>query len=342
MTFTITSAHFNIDKDSVRSLLSSMIGSMNFRAIAYARMALRNDAYEEQQQKMLRGYAQFSDEPNIDKRAEADNANTERAERNNMGTDAGFNIPPSPHELASKLMLMRGFFVDRMHVVGMRSPRDEPSTISDSLAYLLTLDPIRDKEQIQALAIAMDLPFEAMLAAKIEEHETDTKRLAKSIGQIKSYLANYECEDVDEGDVEDAFNALPAPMQHKIVTKVIEVYDRAAAYQMKIALRANFEAAANFKLLQAKRADAVEWINDLEVRKRLEIAEYLDQGGSLKSFDPSVITENEPSQRTPRKQIEVDAEKAASARLAEDLDAKVELLKKSKMQRAPKPAPVPA
>lgn len=341
--FSITTAHHDLPSVVAKRLVGSMVGSLNFRAVAYMRMAMRQDAYEAKQAESQRGYAQYSDEPNLDKRAEADIGNAEVKQKEEVSKDFGFNSIMPARELAMHMMTLRGFFTGRIEVMGVSNRREEPQSIDDTLEYMLSLDPIRDRENLKLMCEACELDFELMETSVIADHARDVIELAKNIGKIKGALKMLQCDDVEEATAEDCFDQLPAHIRHKLVAKIITTYERLAKAEM-VAMykRGTFDSATNYKLLKAKRIEAVAWLKEFSVKHKIALREYVERGGDLMEFDSDIVTSNEPVARASNPSLEA-ANEAARMRAQEDLEAAAAAKKEhlAKMQRAPAPVKPP-
>ena len=332
--FSITTIHHNLPTTIAKAVVGAMNGSFNFRAVAYARMAIRQDAYEAKEARAHAGYRRFSEEPNIDDRAEADVTNKEVDERSKASEDFGFAAAIPARTMAGYMMTLRGFFVERMEVLNPRSARELPQPISDTIEYMLNSDPIRDREKLMMLAEACDIDFETMEQSARIDHETDIKDLARTVGQITSMLGNLEVAETAEEDAEACFDLLPKHIQFKLIAKVATIYEREAGKCLRKVRGGSFDAATEYKMLKAKHAEAVTWLKVFESINKAALSDYIDNGGSLPDFETEVVTSNAPRVR---ENVLSAATSAAAARLKEDNDERE--AKASKMRRAPKPAP---
>lgn len=344
MTFSITTIHHNLPTTIAKAVVGAMNGSFNFRAVAYARMAIRQDAYEQREQRAMAGYKRFSEELNIDDRAEADMANKELAEKQEASKDFGFMPTIPARDMARMMMTLRGFCTDRMEELGPRSERELPQPIKATIQYMLTADPIRDREKLRALAEACEIDFEDMEEGAKLDHETDIKELARTIGQVTSMLDAMEVHDVEDSVVEACFDELPKHVQFKLIAKVISVYEREAAKAMRRIRGGSFDAASEFKMLKAQRNEAVAWLKNFETIHKAALADYLDNGGMLPDFDTPVVTSNKPVERASNTRAD-ESTSAAAARLKEDNDereAQAASKREPKSKGAPRRAPAPA
>lgn len=351
--FSITSAHHGVFEDVAKSILSSLIGSMNFRAVAYARMHLRMNALENgQRAKEVAGYKRISgDELNIDDRADADAAIAEAANREQASPDFGFNIQMSPSELAKSMMILRDFFAQRIESIGIKSQRDKPGSIAETIQYQLDRGLNGEAQtKAQLIAEALDIDPAMLSAAMLEDHTRDVNDLRANAGKVITYLEQFggnSDSDVDETTAEHTFDALPAHVQYKIIAKVIAAYEKQAKYQLIKLSRGNMDAASNYKMLKSVREDAVVWLKTFSLAKRQELNEYLDRGGDLPEFSDEVVTSNDARPNTQQSVVGMRAEQntqAALARQSEDAAAReAEILAArepkviGKAQRAPKP-----
>jgi hypothetical protein len=300
--FSISTIHHGLFEDVSKSILSSMLGSLNFRAIAYGRMHLRADALENgQRSKESVGYKRITgDVLNIDDRNDADAAIAEAKQREEAAPDFGFNKQMLPGELAATMMQMRDFFAERVHAIGIKSQRDLPPAIADSIEYQLN-------------------------RALLEDQTRDTNDLRANAGKVITYLDKFIGSNTDEAQVESIFDALPAQVQYKIIAKVINAYEKQAKFQLVKLTRGNMDAATNYKLLKARREEAVLWLTTFSKAKHVELEEYMSRGGDLPEFSDTIVSSND-TQRTPVSNVMIgranDATSAASARMKEDADAR--------------------
>jgi hypothetical protein len=345
--FSISTVHHGLYEDVSKSILSSVLGSLNFRAIAYGRMALRTDALENgQRSPESAGYKRISgDELNIDDRNDADAAIAEAQQRDNAGEDSGFAKQMQPSELAISMMLMREFFADRVYAIGIKSERDKPGTIADTIAFMLTREQDADAQaKMEAIAEALDIDPAMLNAAKLEDETRDRNDLKANVGKIITYLERFEGTLLDEAGLEKLFDELPAQVQYKIIAKVITAYEKQGKFQLVKLTRGNMDAATNYKLLKAKRDEAIVWLNTFSKAKRIELEEYMSRGGELPEYSDTIVNSND-SERQPANNVMVgranESTLAASARMKEDADAKeaaaIKAAKKSAVRRAPAP-----
>ncbi len=335
--FSITTIHHDLFEDVSKAILSSILGSMNFRAVAYARMHLRADAREQ--------VSELDRPLTNDDRNDADAAIAEAKQRTEAGQDFGFNVQMAPGELASSMMTLRGFFVDRVFAIGIKSQRDKPGTIAETIKYMIDREPAADsKDKAHAIAIALDIDPDILAAADFEDQQRDIADLKRNTGKIITYLDGFEVDDVSDVDAEFIFDALPAHIQYKIIAKVIGAYEKQAKYQLVRVMRGNMDAASNYKMLKAKRDEAVMWLNTFSKAKTLELEDYMDRGGDLPEFSNTVVDSNDTMRATSSNVVvgrNTQTTQAASARAKEDADAhEAEVQAKvaaNKMKRAPAP-----
>lgn len=326
--FSITTIHHDLFEDTSKSILSSILGSLNFRAIAYGRMALRSNALENgQRSPESAGYKRISgDELNIDDRNDADAAVAEAAQREEAAPDFGFNKQMLPSELACSMMALRDFFADRVYAIGIKSQRDTPGTIAETIEFQLNREPNSEAEaKAMAIAEALDIDPLMLKAAMLEDQTRDVNDLRINAGKIITYLERFADSETSEVDAEFIFDALPAQVQYKIIAKIIMAYEKQAKYQLIKLTRGNMDAASNYKMLKAKRAEAIVWLTTFGKAKRLELEEYMDRGGELPEFSDTIVSSND-TQRAPANNVVVgrnsQTTSAASARAKEDADAK--------------------
>lgn len=326
--FSITSAHHGVFEDVSKSILSTLIGSMNFRAIAYARMHLRADALESAQRSQeSAGYKRISgDELNIDDRNDADAAIAEAKQREDMAPDLGFNKPMLPGELAARMMTLRDFFIERMHAIGIKSQYDVPPAIADSIKYQLEREPDTEAQaKAAAIAEALDIDPAMMNAALLEDQTRDRTDLRNNAGKIITYLDKFAGGGTDEAEAEASFDGLPAQVAYKIIAKVISAYEKQAKRQLILLTRGNMDAASNYKMLKSKREEAIVWLTTFSKAKRIELEDYMARGGNLPEFSDTVVDSNDTRRASSNvivghaKRTE-ESTAAASARMKEDAD----------------------
>lgn len=317
----ISQIHHNLPKIVSKSIIKSMIGSLNATAIAYARMHLRYDRK-----------ADLDEVPTIDKLNDEMAAVAEQIERARVAAEMGHAIQMPTAELIERLMALRSFYVDRL--LQMKdATNDMPLTIPETLKFQMERQPDSNDTLLVTLAEAVEIDVELLRAAQVKMINDDAADLRANVGRIADYLGQF-CDvdtEFDDEAVEANFAALPKHVQYKLISAAIRAHDKSTQKAMIHLLRGKLDAAGDIKMLKANREDIITWLKDFTHVNQVALDEYVDRGGMLPEIeDRSVVTSNEAGKAVTREAVKEVADEIAAAKAQA----------KGAMRRAPKPATV--
>jgi len=318
---TITTVHHDLPVVISKSILKSMIGSLNATAIAYTRMHLRF------------GIRELPEVPTIDDLNDEMAAVDEQISRDYATASQGFNVPMATPELIQRLMELRDFFIACL--VQMKTDNnDAPLSIAETIKFQMGRPSGINEEMIEALAAAVDMDPELLKAAQLKMVNDDAADLKANAGKIVDYLTQYDgvIEEFDDSDVEINFSKLPAHVQYKLVFAALRAHDKSKQKAMISLLRGKLDAAGDIKMLQAHHAELLVWLITFAKANRVELDAYQERGGTLPAIeDRTVVVSNTKAVSKPQvekvEQHEAQAEASTSR-------------PKAGMRRAPKPEAV--
>lgn len=319
----ITKIHHGLPGIVSKSIVKSMIGSLNATAIAYARMHLRNSA-------RAAASAHPDDVPTIDQLNDEMAAVAQEIERARIADEMGHAIQMPTGELIERLMALRSFYVDVL-MQQKATANDMPLTIAETVKFQMDRGPDNNDSLLVLLAEAVDMDVDMLRAAKVQMQQDDAADLRANAAKVVDYLGQY-CDvdkEFDDDAVEANFAALPKHVQYKLIGASIRAHDSARKKAMVQLLRGKIDAAGDIKMLNANRADICTWLKDFSQVNQVALDEYVERGGMLPEIeDRDIVTSNKPVvKQTPTP--------AQVAQVTADIKAPVE---KPRMQRAPKPA----
>lgn len=340
----VSRVHHNLPTIVSKSIVKSMIGSLNATAIAYARMHLRYDRK-----------ADTDDIPTIDKLNDEMAAVAEQIERQRVAAEMGHAIQMPTAELIERLMALRSFYVDCLLQMKAAS-NDMPLTIAETLKFQMDRQPDSNDSLLVTLAEAVEIDVELLRAAQVKMLADDAADLRANAGRIADYLGQFcgtfegssaaigangkasaksavqmQTEyEFDDDAVEANFAALPKHVQYKLIGAAIRAHDKSNTKALQQLLRGKLDAAGDIKMLKANRSELIVWLKDFTHVNQVALDEYVERGGMLPEIeDRTVVTSNKAAAPTP-----------ASPAAVTSVVAAIEATKaeKPKMQRAPKPS----
>ncbi len=298
--------HHNLSRPVSKNIVKSMIGSLNATCIAYTRGHLRYGQREMPTDRV----------PTIDDHNDEIAAINEAIERARVAGTMGFATQMPTPELIQKLMALRDYLVDRLMQMAERN-NEAPLSIAETVKFQMSRQPDNNETYIDALVLALGddvgITKEMMMAAQVKMTADDAADLRNNAGRIVDYLAQYDGVELnfDDEAVDACFESLPAHVQYKLMSAAIRAHDNATKKSMISLLRGKLDAAGDIKMLRANRTQLIAWLVAFSKQHANDLDAYVERGGTLMDIeDGEIITSNEPS------------------------------ASKSKMQRAPAPAPV--
>lgn len=325
---TITTVHHDIPVIVSKSILKSMIGSINATAIAYARMHLRY------------GIRELPETPTIDDLNDQIAAVNEEIARAGITSDQGFNPQMPTLELIQRLMELRDFYNDCL--VQMQSDKNDVAlTIAETVKFQLGRPSTVNEDMIEALAAAVEMDPEVLKAAQLKMVNDDASDLKANAGKIIDFLGQYEGTNLgqNDGDVEVNFAKLPAHVQYKLVFAALRAHDKAKQKAMISLLRGKLDAAGDIKMLSAHHAELVVYLTTFAKANAVELDAYTERGGTLPMLeDRTIVTSNKAASGSPS--VTAVAAPAASVPAETKVAASIAQAKDNPA-RGPRRAPAP-
>lgn len=326
----ITTVHHDLPIEVSKSILKSMIGSLNATVIAYARMHLRY------------GPRDLPEVPTIDDANDEIAAVNEEIARAGITEDQGFNAQMPTLQLIQHLMELRDFFNDCL--LQMQTTKNDVAlTIAETVKFQLSRPSTTNDDMIEALAAAVEMDPEILKAAQLKMVNDDASDLKANAGRIVDFLGQYDnvyCWQ-DDSDVEIVFSTLPAHVQYKLVFAALRAHDKAKQKAMISLLRGKLDAAGDIKMVSAHHADLVVYLTTFSKANRVELDAYMERGGTLPLLeDRTIVTSNKAASGSPS----VTAVPAASASASVPAETKVAASitqAKNNPARGPRRAPAP-
>lgn len=285
----IHTVHHNLPQAVAKSIIKSMIGSLNATCIAYTRGHLKFGQREIPADHI----------PTIDDHNDEIAAVNEAIERNRVSGDMGFTPQMPTGELIERLMAIRAFFVDRLDQMKSIN-NDAPLTIAETVKFQMSRQPENKDAFIDALLAALGedvgLTKEMLVAANVKMVNDDAADLKANAGKIVDYLDKFDGVDFEFDDeaVNANFEALPAHVQYKLMSAAIRAHEKATQSCVVKLLRGNLDAAGDVKMLKANRAELITWLTDFSKRHANDLDAYVERGGQLMELDDrTVVTSNE-------------------------------------------------
>jgi hypothetical protein len=311
----ITTIHQNLPVVVSKSIIKSIIGSLNATCIAYTRGHLKFGAKQKPVDHI----------PTIDDHNDEIAAVNAAIERNRASGDMGFAVQMPTGELIERLMAIREFFVDQL--MQHATMNDTPLTIAETVKFQMDRQPENKDAFIDALIAALGddtgITKEMLVAANLKNTADDAADLRNNAAKIVDHLDQYAGVDFefDDDAVNDNFAALPAHVQYKLMSAAIRAHDKAVQGAVVKLLRGNLDAGGDVKMLRANRGELIIWLTDFSKRHRNDLDAYVERGGMLMELeDRTIVTSN----TKPVKEAEPQAEAKPKA--------------KAKMRRAPAPS----
>lgn len=277
----LTAVHCELPTIVSKQILKSMIGSLNATSIAYARGHLRFAPAEQS--------TDADDVNTIDKFNDAQAAVAEANEQQHAATGMGFNTQMQSGELATRLMILRGYFAQEL--LRMQStPNDVPLSIAETVKFQMERQPTTDEAMLEALAAAVEIDVEVLKAGKLELDVSDAADLKANAGKIITFLSRFEDNEVDDAAyVEANCDLLPAHVVYKVMFAAVRAYDKACKRALQSLLRGKLDAAGDLKMVKAQKEAALVWLKTLSIARRVELDEYLERGGMLPEIEDRTI-----------------------------------------------------
>lgn len=279
---TITTVHHGLPTVISKSIIKSMIGSLNATAIAYTRMHLRY------------GIRELPEVPTIDDLNDEMAAVDEQISRDYATASQGFNVPMATPELIQRLMELRDFF--NSCLVQMKTDNNDTAlTIAETVKFQMGRPSTTNDEMIEALAAAVDMDPELLKAAQLKMNVDDAADLKANAGRIVDHLSQFDgvILEFDDSDVEINFSKLPAHVQYKLVFAALRAHDKAKQKAMISLLRGKLDAAGDIKMLTAHHTELTVWLTTFAKANRVELDAYQERGGTLPAIeDRTVVTSN--------------------------------------------------
>lgn len=297
----ITSVHQNLPVVVSKSIIKSLIGSLNATCIAYTRGHLKFGKKELPTDRV----------PTIDDHNDEIAAVNEAIERNRMSGDMGFAMQMPTGELIERMMAIREFFVDQL--MQHATMNDTPLTIAETVKFQMDRQPENKDAFIEAMVEALGgddcgITVEMLKAANLQNTADDAADLRNNAAKIVDHLDQFAGvdHDFDDDAVNENFDALPKHVQYKLISAAIRAHDKATKGAVVKLLRGNLDAAGDVKMLKANRNDLIVWLTDFSKRNRNDLDAYVERGGMLMELEDRTIV-------TSTKKVEPPAEHTGDA-----------------------------
>lgn len=284
----ITTVHHNLPKIVSKSIIKSMIGSLNATCIAYTRGHLKFGTRQLPTDRL----------PNIDDHNDEINAVNAEIERQRVAGTMGFAMQMPTAELIERLMTVREYFVDRIEQM-KDSANDNALSIAETVKFQIERQPENKDAFIDALlnALGDDIAItkEQLVAAQLKMVTDDNTDLRNNAARIVDYLGQYAGvnDEFDDAAVENYFDELPPHVQYKLMSAAIRAHDKASQAAMIKLLRGNLDAAGDIKMIKANRDDLIKWLIAFSKKHQSDLDAYVERGGSLMEIeDRTVVTSN--------------------------------------------------
>lgn len=345
----VARVHHNLHSKLSMSVLKSMIGSLNATAIAYTRGYLRFSPKDQ---------TPSDDEVNhIDNYNDGMNAIEEVIQREQASRDMGFNTQMNTGELIQRLMAVRSYFVEEIAKLA-QTKNDVPLSIAETIQFQADRQPDDNASFIEALAIAIEIDPQILKDANLQKNMDDARDLRENAGRIYAHLSQYDLAssngDVKSNYTEAQFKKLPKDLRKKLefaesmrgdqefdidaVDKNISELPKHVQYKLMFAAHraytklesstltrllrgGNLDAAVDFKLLKANRADIENQLRNFMRKHELELDAYVERGGQLPYLEDrsTLVGVSKPSVVPEPTRAAVNAE--ANQRLANSLSS---------------------
>lgn len=337
----VARVHHNLHSKLSMSVLKSMIGSLNATAIAYTRGHLRFSPKDQ---------TPPDDELNtIDKYNDGMNAIEEAIQREQASRDMGFNTQMNTGELIQRLMAVRAYFVEEIAKLA-QTKNDVPLSIAETIQFQADRQPDDNASFIEALAIAIEIDPQILKDANLQKNMDDARDLRENAGRIFDHLSQYDLAS-PTGDVKSNYTAaqfkklpkalrtklefadnvkgvegfdveavdkniseLPKHVQYKLMFAAHRAYTKLESSTLTRLLRGggNLDAAVDFKLLKANRADIENQLHNFMHKHELELDAYVERGGQLPYLEDRTTLVSVSKPEPTRAAVNAEAEQRIS------------------------------
>lgn len=277
MNLNITSTVLSLPVMPRKSLLKTLIGSLNSSIISYTRGHIRQSRYE--------NISNGSDSPTIDAFNEAmADIHEEAADRNAL-EDMGLTVTMPNIEIARKLDVVRLWAIGELAALA-NHPSDVALTVRDTITFQIKSSPDINEPALKALALALNQDFEVLKAAKLKLIEDERDELIKMAGQIIDTvhsLNSFDDDDqVDSAQADDAESALPHHIQYKLGASVLRGLKKGGDKALASLLRYNrLESAGDIALIKGAHNELVVNMKLFSEQHVEELTAYQERGGQL-------------------------------------------------------------
>lgn len=276
MNLNITSTVLSLPVMPRKSLLKTLIGSLNSSIISYTRGHIRQSRYE--------NISNGSDSPTIDAFNEAmADIHEESADRKAL-EDMGLNTAMPNIEIARKLDVVRLWAIGELAMLA-NHPSDVALTIRDTIMFQIKAEPDINEPALKALALALNQDVEVLKAAKLKIVEDERDELIKMAGQIidtVNSLNTFDEEEVDAAQADDAVSALPRHIQYKLGASVLRGLKKGGDKALASLLRYNrLESAGDIALIKGAHNELVVNMKLFSEQHVEELTAYQERGGQL-------------------------------------------------------------
>jgi len=318
-----TSIHHGLPASVGKTILKSVIGSLNATVIAYTRGYLRFDAIENIAAN--RSGRTLADVPTIDDYCDAHAAIDEAKVNDKFTEDLGFAPVMSNAHIIERLMITRNYMAGQLTQLATQQ-NDVPLSIAETIRFQIDRQPDSNDTLLDAMAAAVDIDPAVLKAAKVKMINDDRAQLVEMAGRIISHLQEFNGHEFEHDEVDTQFDGLPAHVQYKLYAGVIRAYDKATQSALVSLLRGKLDAAADTKFIKANKDDMMLWLKSFYVQHDRELNEYMERGGNLPELDDRSMIDGH-----------VQAVKPAVVAPIAPIESKAVEAAKPKMRRAPKP-----
>lgn len=277
MHINVTSTVLSLPVMPRKSLLKTLIGSLNSSIISYTRGHIRQSRYE--------NISNGSDSPTIDAFNEAmADIHEEAADRNAL-EDMGLTVTMPNIEIARKLDVVRLWAIGELASLA-NHPSDVALTVRDTITFQIKAEPNINEPALKALALALNQDVEVLKAAKLKLIEDERDELIKMAGQIiytvHSLNAFDDDDQVDSAQADDAVSALPHHIQYKLGASVLRGLKKGGDKALASLLRYNrLESAGDIALIKGAHNELVATMKVFAEQHIEELTAYQERGGQL-------------------------------------------------------------
>lgn len=259
---------------SAKDFAKSMIGSLNASIIGNIRGHIRKDALEQ--------VAESGEVPTIDALNDAMAAIDEAKMRDYAMDQAGLETVMPSIEIAQRMFLLRSYLADYL-MQNKATEYDVPLSIADTLDFQLKNTPNVDKMRLEALAKALNKPYELLERIQVDAFNNERKTLAKVAGQILTTIESLDDTGFDDDEaISNAFDSLPAHVRFKLIASSIKALNRAGERALMQLLRFNkMDGATDHTLVEAVINNLKKWLQKFQIDNAAELDTYIEHGGML-------------------------------------------------------------